>query len=85
MKNNNDTNFFLTELDDADKAHIIDLFYREIVPKLKRLDARLGTLNCEFAGEDYRHWNIRFRSMGSDFNIVEFEYDEEAVGIDLDL
>ena len=43
------------------------------------------TLNCEFAGEQYRNWNIRFKSVGSGFDIVEFEYDEEGCGIDLDL
>jgi len=75
----------LTELDETNKAHIADLFFQEIVPKLRRLDARLGTLNCEFAGEKYKHWNIRFRSKGSYFDIVEFEYDQEGAGIDLDL
>jgi hypothetical protein len=44
----------------------------------------LGTLSCEFAGEQYKHWTLRFRSVGSDFEIVEFEYDEDADNLDLD-
>ena len=49
------------------------------------MDARIGTLNCEFAGEQYSNWNILFKSMGSDFEIVDFEYDEESYGFSLDL
>ena len=85
MKNNNEKNFLLTELDDADRAYITDLFYREIVPKLKRLGARLGTVNCGFAGRQYINWVIHFRSAGSGFDIVDFGYDEEGAGTDLDL
>ena len=50
-----------------------------------RYGARMGNLNCEFAGERFKNWNIQFKSIGSDFEIVEFEYDEEGDGIDLDL
>jgi len=75
----------LLELDDDDKVHIIELFNEDIIPKISRLDARLGILNCEFAGDQYRNWNVHFRSVGSGFEIVEFEYDEDSVGIDLDL
>ena len=73
------------ELDDDDKSHITDIFFEEIVPKLRKLDARLGNVNCDFAGEGYRDWTIRFRSVGSDFEIVDFEYDEDGEGMDLDL
>ena len=73
------------ELDEADKTLIAQVFDEQIVPKLRRLQARLGTLCCEFAGERYRHWMIQFKSAGDDFQIVEFEYDEEGDGIDLDL
>jgi hypothetical protein len=85
MKNIHEQSSPLTELDDDDRMYIMDLFHQEIVPKLKKLNARLGTLNCEFAGDKYKKWNIEFRSIGSDFDIVKFEYDEEGVGVDLDL
>ena len=75
----------LHELDDNDRVYITEIFVEEIIPKLRRLDARLGTLNCNFAGKQYQNWNIQFRSVGSDFEIVEFEYDEEGVGVDLDI
>jgi hypothetical protein len=71
-------------LTDEDHERIRAAFYEEVVPKLSRLDARLGTLSCEFAGEQYKHWTLRFRSVGSDFEIVEFEYDEDADSLDLD-
>lgn len=73
------------ELDDDDKTRIIDIFFEEVVPKLRKLDARLGNVNCDFAGEQYRDWTILFRSIGSDFEIVDFEYDEDGEGMDLDL
>jgi hypothetical protein len=73
------------ELDDEDMVHIREIFYEEIVPKLIKRDARLGNLSCEFAGEKYKNWMIQFQSKGSDFDIVEFEYDEDGESIDLDL
>jgi len=73
------------ELDDDDRIHIRTVFHREVVPKLKKLDARLGTLDCRFAGEKYRHWLLEFRSLGCGFEIVDFEYDEDADSMDLDL
>jgi len=73
------------ELTDEDKSHIQHLFSEEIVPKLRKLGARLGTISCEFAGPQYANWMIQFRSRGDDFEIVEFEYDEMGAGIDLDL
>ena len=73
------------ELDDEDKAYITDIFFEEMVPKLKKYHARIGTISCEFAGAQYKDWSIQFKSAGSDFDIVEFEYDENGEGIDLDL
>ena len=73
------------ELGEEEKGLIMEIFYGEIVPKLVRLHARNGVLSCEFAGPQYREWQVQFRSRGADFEIVDFEYDEDACGIDLDL
>ena len=73
------------ELDDIDKSYITEIFFEDIVPKLIKRDARIGNICCEFAGEKYKNWNIQFRSKGQDFDIVEFEYDEEGNALDLDL
>ncbi|NQT55403.1 MAG: hypothetical protein HQ551_04170 [Desulfobacteraceae bacterium] len=73
------------ELDEYDKAHINEVFLEDMVGKLRKLDARVGSLNCGFAGEGYKNWIIYFRSKGSDFEIVDFEYDEDSCGLDLDL
>jgi len=73
------------ELNDDEKIFLGELFQEEIVPKLIRLGARLGTINCGFAGEKYHKWNINFKSIGSDFIISGFEYDEDSAPIDLDL
>ena len=72
------------ELDDDDKALITQIFFEEMVAKLKRIDARIGTLNCDFAGNQYENWNITFKSKGPGFEIVEFEYDEDSYGFNLD-
>jgi hypothetical protein len=73
------------ELDEEEQDHIRAVFDDEVVPKLVRLNARLGTLSCGFAGQEFEHWTIEFRSKGDHFEIVSFEYDEEAVSIDLGL
>lgn len=75
----------LPDLDEDEKIFLNDLFEEEIVPRLTRLGARLGTINCSFAGEKYHKWNIRFKSVGSDFMITDFEFDENSTSIDLDL
>ena len=75
----------IKELSDEDRDHIREVFHEEIVPKLQKSHARLGMLNCDFAGEQYKHWNIQFKSVGSDFDIVNFEYDQEGCGLDLEL
>jgi len=72
------------ELDNEDKFHIMHLFHTYASPRLTNLDARIGMLNCDFAGEQYRHWNLRFRSRGESFEIVDFEYDEESHGFSLE-
>lgn len=77
--------YMMGELTDEDKSEIKELFFEEIVPKLKKLDARLGTIGCEFAGPQYANWMIQFRSRGEGFDIVDFEYDETGAGIDLDV
>jgi hypothetical protein len=73
------------ELTDEEKSEIQELFFEEIVPKLKKLDARLGTISCEFAGPQYAKWMVQFRSRGNEFEIVDFEFDERGTGIELDL
>ena len=72
------------ELDEEQKDHIRTVFDDEVVPKLMRHNARQGNLSCGFAGEKYEHWTVEFRSTGDDFEIVSFEYDEEAGSLDLD-
>ena len=72
-------------LTDEDKIEIQEIFFDKILPKLKKLDARLGTISCDFAGPQYANWMIQFRSRGEEFEIVDFEYDEMGAGIDLDL
>ncbi len=76
---------YLHDLDDDEKIFLSELFHEEIVPKLIRLGARLGTINCSFAGDKYQKWNICFKSIGSDFMISDFEFDEDGASIDLDL
>ena len=85
MNHPGSAHFLTKELDDDDRFHIMEIFSEVIVPKLRALNARTGNLSCGFAGEKYINWGIRFRSVGSDFEIVEFEYDENGADIDLDV
>lgn len=85
MRNEEDIANTAHELSDEDQEHIRTVFHEEVAPKLMKLDARLGSLSCEFAGGQFRNWTIQFKSVGDDFQIVDFEYDEEGAGIDLDL
>jgi hypothetical protein len=73
------------DLDEEEKGHIREVFFEQIVPKLTRLHARKGTIGCGFAGIRYRKWTIQFDSRRSGFEILGFEYDEDAGGVDLDL
>lgn len=75
----------IPDLEENEKIFLSELFQEEIIPKLARLGARLGTINCGFAGDKYKKWNIRFKSMGSDFIISDFEFDEDGDSMDLDL
>jgi len=71
------------KLDDDDKIHIIEKFHEEVVPRLMKMDARIGNITCEFAGVQYKNWLIEFRSNRSGFEIVGFEYDEDSRSIKL--
>lgn len=73
-----------SELDDEDKIHITEVFFEDVVAKLEKMQARTGALNCDFAGEQYGNWNIRFKSTRSGFDIVDFEYDKESRSFNLD-
>ena len=75
----------LPDIDEDEKLFLTEIFHEKIVPKLNKLGARLGTINCGFAGEKYSKWNIRFKSMGPDFVISDFEFDEDGTSLDLDL
>ena len=85
MKNQEEHTDSTPELYEEDQEHIRAVFDDEIVPKLVKHNARLGTLSCGFAGQEYEHWTIAFRTVGDDFEIVSFEYDEDADDLDLDL
>jgi len=71
------------ELDDDDKIHITEIFSEDVVPRLMRMDARIGNINCKFAGEQYENWVIEFKSTRSGFEIVDFEYDEDSRSFEL--
>ena len=71
------------ELDDDEKIHITEIFHEDVAPRLMRMAARIGNINCEFAGEQYKNWLVEFRSTRTGFEIVDFEYDEDARSINL--
>ncbi|RLB13043.1 MAG: hypothetical protein DRG82_16395 [Deltaproteobacteria bacterium] len=71
------------ELTEDDKFEIMTAFSENVVPKLKKLNARIGTLNCAFAGPRFKNWLVHFREKRSDFEITEFEYDENSRDMDL--
>ena len=71
------------ELDDDDKAHIAEVFDEDVAPRLMIMHARNGTINCDFAGQQYRNWVIEFRSTRFGFEIVDFEYDEDSRSFEL--
>ena len=66
------------ELDDEDRVFITDIFLEDIAPKLMKMHARIGSVNCDLAGEQYSNWLIHFTSTRSGFDVLGFEYDEEA-------
>lgn len=71
------------ELNDDDKMHITEIFHEDVEPRLMMMHARLGTINCEFAGKQYKNWVIEFRSTRYGFEIVDFEYDENSRSFEL--
>ena len=72
-------------LDEEDLAQIYGAFQEKVIPKLQNLGARLGNIDCSFAGEKYKDWIATFQSQGNGFQIIEIEHDPEADIIDLDL
>ena len=71
------------ELDDDDRVHITEVFHEDVVPRLMIMDARIGNINCDFAGDQYKNWVLEFRSSRSGFEIVDFEYDEDSRSFNL--
>lgn len=71
------------DLDDDDRIHITEVFHEDVVPRLMMLDARIGNINCDFAGDQYRNWVLEFRSARSGLEIVDFEYDEDSRSFNL--
>lgn len=83
MNGKMDQTHLKNELDDDDKIHITEIFNDDVVPRLMRMDARIGNINCKFAGEKYENWVIEFKSTRSGFEIVDFEYDEDSRSFEL--
>ncbi|MFZ0449759.1 MAG: hypothetical protein WAL98_11010 [Desulfatiglandaceae bacterium] len=83
MVSNHSRNHAREALSEEDKLEIMEVFSEKIVPKLKKLNARIGALNCTFAGPRYKDWLIHFKESGSDFRITEFEYDTDSRDLDL--
>jgi hypothetical protein len=71
------------ELHEDDKLHIAEIFHEDVEPRLMRMNARAGNINCEFAGEQYKNWVIEFKSTRYGFEIVDFEYDENSRSFEL--
>ena len=71
------------ELSDVERLHITEVFNEDIAPRLMIMNARIGTINCEFAGEQYKNWVIHFRSNRFGFEIVDFEYDKNSRSFEL--
>lgn len=72
------------ELTDEEKILIIEKFEEEIAPKLMmKTIGRVGVVNCSFAGEKYKNWNLIFRAKGDSFEVIDFEYDEDSRGLEL--
>ena len=70
-------------LGEDDRMHITEVFYDTVETRLMKMQARIGTINCAFAGENYKNWVIEFRSIRSGFEIVGFEYDENSRSFNL--
>ncbi|MFP4037982.1 MAG: hypothetical protein ACLFUE_10710 [Desulfobacteraceae bacterium] len=72
-----------TELSDEDRIRIKEAFEELMVPKLRAYHARIGSLGCDFAGPEYADWIACFRSSADGYEIIDFEYDPDARGLDL--
>ncbi len=74
----------MRELTEEEKVFITEKFEQEIAPKLmmKKI-GRIGVINCGFAGEKYKRWNLLFRAKGDGFEIIDFEYDEDSREVEL--
>ena len=83
MSGKMDQTHLKNELDDDDKIHVTEIFNEDVVPRLMRMGARIGNINCKFAGEQYENWVIEFKSTRSGFEIVDFEYDEDSRSFEL--
>ncbi len=70
-------------LHEDDKLHITEIFHEDVEPRLMRMNARAGNINCEFAGEPYKNWVIEFKSTRYGFEIVDYEYDQNSRSFDL--
>ena len=70
-------------LDEDDKLHITEIFHEDVEPRLMRMNARAGNINCEFAGVQYKNWVVEFKSTRYGFEIVDFEYDENSRSFEL--
>lgn len=68
------------ELSEEDRLYLREAFLHEMVPLLKEWQGRTGVVNCTFAGAKYAGWNIVFKSVGSGFEVVEFERTERKRG-----
>jgi hypothetical protein len=72
-------------LSEEEEWTIRERFHEEVVPKLQSLQARVGAISCQFAGDRYATWVLHFKSSGNGFIIVDLEFDPDACGVDLDL
>ena len=70
-------------LSENDRMHILQVFEEDVVPRLRRMDAKIGNLNCDFAGDKYKNWVLEFKTNRSGFEIVDFEYDEHSRKVQL--
>lgn len=83
MSKKNDQTSDERTLREEDRLHIAGIFHEDIAPRLMKMGARTGSITCDFAGEQYKNWLITFRPTRAGFEIVDFEYDDDARSIQL--
>lgn len=71
------------DLLEEDRIRITEIFQEDIAPRLLRMDARVGSICCEFAGSEFRNWVLQFNSSRFGLEVVDFFYDEDARTFDL--